>query len=194
MSRSLQLLSSARFLPEGENENSPGWSAAEPWVYDATTRPSRRAGRNSPPHVARIVFNAMFFEERDELRLEVPFSMVFLLPGNVGQRRLNLRPSDGKRPIALLPFENVHRTGVVHPEGRRALDLAHGVGDCHCRRNRQQHMHVVFGPSDSKGLQIMFPRHAAHKGPQTRLNFRRNRLAAFLRGKDTVIQRATIGM
>jgi hypothetical protein len=51
-------------LPEGENENSPGWSAAEPWEsIPLPDAPSRRDGRNLPTHVTRIVFDAVLVEK-----------------------------------------------------------------------------------------------------------------------------------
>src|ERR1035437_9099407 len=67
-------------LPEGENENSPGWSAAEPWEsVPNPAAPSRRDGRNSPPHVARIVFNAVLLEKGDVLSLEISRAMMLFL-------------------------------------------------------------------------------------------------------------------
>ena len=40
-----------QFLPEGGFENSPGWSAAEPWASDqAMIRAPRRAARNKHPN------------------------------------------------------------------------------------------------------------------------------------------------
>ena len=92
------------FLPEGEIENSPGWSPpqrTEPWGrYPGKTVPSRRDGRNLPPHVARIVFNVVFLQESDELRLKIALSMMLFLASDVGKRRAHLGPPDGKCAIA----------------------------------------------------------------------------------------------
>lgn len=96
-------------LPEGGNENSPGWSPpqrTEPWEgSQATRRAPRRAGRISPPHVARIVFDAMFLQEREELRLEIASSMMFFLARNVRNRCAHLRPANRERSVPLLPIE-----------------------------------------------------------------------------------------
>ncbi len=53
-------------LPEGENENSPGWSAAEPWE-GISTQPPRPVGtvETHPLNVMRIIFNAMLLEKCD---------------------------------------------------------------------------------------------------------------------------------
>ncbi len=182
-------------LPEGGSENSPGWSAAEPWDHVANTPPpSRRDGRNLPPHVARIVFNAVFREKRDKLRLKIALPVVLLLARYVRQRRAHLSPSNGERPIAFLPFEIIHCASIVHPERGCALDLPHRRRDRHGRRQREQKMNVVLDPADAKRFHLVLVRDAAHIGPKTRLNIRYDCLAPLLGGEDAMIERRAISV
>src|ERR1700675_2111086 len=168
-------------------ENSPGWSVAEPW--DSTSfasRPPRRAGRYSSPHVARVVFDAMLFQECNEFRLEIPLLMMIRLARDIRQRGLNLRPTDRKCPIAFLPSETVHPTPVVHPSRGRALDFLHRLRDGKGRRKRQQQVNMVVNTADRKGFHFVFPSYPAHVSPQARLDVRRDDLAPLLRGKDAM--------
>ena len=177
-------------LPEGERENSPGWSPpqrTEPWEYVANTpAPSRRDGRNLPPNIARIVFNLMFFQKGDELRLEIALSVMLFLARYVRERSAYLGPSDGERPIAFLPFEIILCAGLVHPERRCALDCLHRRCYRHRRRQRQQNMNVILHSAYAERLHLVLARDAAHIGPKPRLNIRYDCLAPLLGGKDTM--------
>ena len=111
--------SSVLSLPEEEVENSPGWSPpgrTELWErVRKMPAPSRRVGRNSSPHVTRVVFNVVSLQKRDELALEIMFPMVLFLARNVRKRGVYLSPSDGERPIPFLPFETFLTARFVHP-------------------------------------------------------------------------------
>lgn len=187
-----------RSLPEGEDENSPGWSPpqrTEPWESAPDVpAPSRRDGRSSTPDIARVVFNAVLFEEGDVLGLEVALLVMLLLARYIRKRRGHLGPSDREGAIALLPFKAIHRAGLVHPMRGCALDLPHGRGDRHGRRQRKQKMNVVLGSSDAERGHLMLARDATHVGPQTRLDFSGDGLASLLGGEDAMKERAAIGV
>jgi len=185
-------------LPEGGNENSPGWSPpqrTEPWEgSQATRRAPRRAGRISPPHVARIVFDAMFLQEREELRLEIASSMMFFLARNVRNRCAHLRPANRERSVPLLPIEAFFLLCLVHPERRGALNLPHSLCDWNRRRKRKQNMDVILCSANGKSLEAMLSCNPAHVRPKSRLDLLRDRRTALLGGEDTMEQRRTIGV
>jgi hypothetical protein len=186
------------FLPEGECENSPGGSPpwrTEPWEHIANIpTPSRRDGRNLPPHVARIIFNVVFLEKSEELPLEIALPMVLFLACNVCQRGGYLSPSDGERRIAFLPCEVFHRAGFMHPARRCALDFSHRRCYRQRRRQRQQNMNVVLHSAYAERLHLVLARDTAHIGPQPRLDLRNNNLAPFPGGENAMKQRTTIGV
>lgn len=159
-----------------------------------TPAPSRRDGRNSPPHVARIVFDAMLLQNCKELRLEIALPMMFLLSSNVCERGTHLSPPNGERPVTFLPFESLCTARLVHPVRGRALDYLHCIGNRRGRRQRKQDMDVVVHPTDGQGFHIVFAGNAAHVGPQPRLDIRHNGFAAVFGGEDTMEQGATIGV
>jgi len=186
---------SLRALPEGEDENSPGWSTAEPWEGVPTpAAPSRRDGRISAPHVAGIVINPVFLKKGNELSLKISLAVVLLLARNVCQRGVYLGPSNGKGSITLLPGEGFLRADFVHPVRGCALDLLHGCGYRERRRQRQKKMDVVFRSAHGERLHLVLARNAAHVGPQPRLNLRDNGLAPLSGGEDAMKQRATVGV
>lgn len=184
-----------RMLPEGDGENSPGWSAAKPWEgMPFVAPPSRRDGRSSTPNIPWVVFDAMLVQESDKLRLEIAPAMMLLLTGDVCQRALHLGPSNRECPITLLPLKVFHRAGLVHPTTRHALDFSHCVGYRRRRWQRQQKMDMVLNSAYAKRLHLVLARDAAHIGPQPLLNFRNDSLAPLLGGEDAMKQRATIGV
>ena len=109
------LANSPLSLPEGEIENSPGWSPpgrTEPWDASPTAPTSPRgADRESPPDLARVELDTMFLEKCNELRLEVSFLMMLFLARYVRQCGRRLRQANGESAVALLPFETRHRAG-----------------------------------------------------------------------------------
>ena len=177
-------------LPEGEAENSPGRSPrkrTKPWEWTVfRLAPSRRDGRNLPPHITRIVFNPMFLQEGYKFRLEIALSMMFLLARNVRQRSLNLGPSDGEGSITLLPFEVRNRTGCMHPVRGCALDLLHRCGNRQRRRQRQQNVRMIFRSADAKRLHPMLASGSAHVSPEPQLNLWNNCLFPPFGGKDAM--------
>lgn len=182
-------------LLEGGSENSPGWSAAEPWECGfAASGQSRRDDRSLPPHVARIVVDAVSLQKREKLSLKIAFAMVLFLARDVGNRGVQLRPSDRKCAVSFLPLEVLDGRGFVHPMRGSTLDLAHRPGDRIGRRKRQQNVNVIVGASDGKRLHGVISSDSAHEGPQLRLNGRRNQLAPFFRREHAVKQRAAIGV
>jgi len=185
-------------LPEGDDENSPGWSPrtrTEPWESDPKeTAPSRRDGRNSPPNIARIVFDAVLLEKGDVLSLEITCAMMLFLACDVFQGRANLRPSDRERAITFLPFKAFDLAGLMHPERGYTFDFPHCRGYRHRRRQRKQEMNVVLYSADAKRLHLVLARDASHVGPQTRLDFCDDGLAPLLGGEDTMEDRATVGV
>lgn len=184
-------------LPEGEGENSPGWSSrkrTQPWESVANTPATPRRGvRNSSPNVAWVVFNPVLVQECDELSLKITSPMVLFLAFDIRNRGAHLRPSNRKRAVAFLPLKIFLGAGCTHPVRGRALDLSHGGGYRQRRRQREKKVDVVFGSSDYKRLHAVFSRDAAHVGPQAILNLRRNRFAPLLGREDTMHQRTTIG-
>ena len=194
---SVQFLSSTS-LPKGEYENSPGWSSPkrpDPWERGSIRcGPPLRVVRTSPPNVTRVVGDVVFLQEGDELRLEISFAMMLILVPDVRNCGADLSLPDGEGAITFLPFEALNHADSVHPMRRDALDFSHGCGDRHGRRQRQEKMDTVFCSSDLKSLHAVIPRNAAHVGPQPRLDLRGDDLGAVLGGKDTMSQRATIGV
>ncbi len=182
-------------LPEGANENSPGWSAAEPWECAAVGHEeSRWDDRNLSPHIARVVFDAMLFQNCYKLRLEIAFPMMFSLALDVSDRRTQLRPTDRKRAVTLLPIEVSHRASFVHPTRGCALDLLHCLRYRERRRKRQHEVNVIVRSTDYKSLHLMPSCDSAHVGPQSRLDIQRNGLASLLRREDAMEKRAPIGV
>lgn len=192
------LANSPLSLPEGEIENSPGWSPpgrTEPWDASPTAPTSPRgADRESPPDVARVELDTMFLEKCNELRLEVSFLMMLFLARYVRQCGRRLRLANGESAVALLPFETRHRAGFVHPARGRALDFPHSLGNRQGRRKRQKDVSVVVHPAYGKSFHLVLPRDASHVGPQAGLDLRRYDFAPLLGGKDAMKQRATIGV
>jgi len=185
-----------RLLPEGGNENSPGWSPptrTEPWDSVRTMcRPPRRAGRNSAPDVSRIVFDAVLLQEREELGLEIALLMMLLLARDIRNRGGDLCPPDRERAVTLLPFEFVVRACLVHPQRRRAFDFSHGLGNRHGRRKRKQNVNVILGAAHRKSCYAMFSCDAAHVSPKSILNLRHDDRAPLLGREDTMEQRGAI--
>jgi hypothetical protein len=185
-------------LSEGEVENSPGWSPRrriEPWDGRPFAPGSpRRVVRSSPPYVARIEINAVFFQERDEFCLEVDFLMMFLLARDVGQRCAYLSATDGERPVAFLPRKVLDCAGFVHPMRGRALDLPHSLCNRDRRWKRKKNVDVIVGSSNRESFHIVFSRNASHVSPHPRLNLWRDGLAPLLCGEDTMKKRATVGV
>ena len=185
-------------LPEGEDENSPGWSPpwrTEPWEGVANVPvPSRRDGRNLPPNITGIIFNVVLLGEGDVLGLEVSLSMMLLLARYMCERGAHLGPSDGEGTIAFLPLEIFYRAGLVHTVRRCALDFPHSRGDQYGRRQRKQKMDVVLGSSDAARGHLMLARDSAHVGPKTLLDLRDDGFAPLLCGENTMIERAEIGV
>ncbi len=194
----MQIRALTRSLPEGDAENSPGWSPptrTEPWESrPSRTATSRRDGRISTPHISRIVFNAMFFQKGNVLRSKITLPMMLLLVCNVGERRRHLGPSDGKRAITLLPFEVIQRARFMHPARGCTFDCLHRRGYRERRRQREKNMNVVFHSTYAKRLHLVLACNAAHISPQSRLDIRDNRIAPLFGGEDTMKQRATIGV
>ena len=83
---------------------------------------------------------------------------------------------------------------LVHPMGRGTLDLAHGRGDRHRGRQREQQVRMVVHASNFEGLDFKSARDSSHVGPKPSLNIRRDDLAPFLGGEDAMIERGTIGV
>jgi hypothetical protein len=180
-------------VPEGRIENSPGWSPpqrTEPWENGQTARrASRRAARRLSPHIARIVFDAMFLQERDELCLKIALSMMFFLARDVRNCSARLRHPDGECAVTLLPFKISTMSCLVHPERRGTFNLANGLCNRDRGRKRKQNVNVVLSAANSESLEAMFSRNSAHVCPKPRLDFLRDRCAAFLRGEDAMEQR-----
>jgi len=187
-------VASLRSLPEGEGENSPGWSPPwrmEPWEGAA---PSRRDGRTSPPNISRIIFNAVLFEKGDILGLKIALPVMLFLARDIRQRCAHLSPSDGERTVPFLPFKVIDCAGFMHPARGCALDFPYRRGDRRGRGQREQNMNVVLHAADAKRLHLVFTRDAAHVGPQPWLDFREDDLVPLLGGEDTVKERAAIGV
>jgi hypothetical protein len=180
-------------VPEGQNENSPGWSSrqrTEPWEgRQNAPRASRRAARNSPPHVTRIVFDAMFLQERDELCLEIAPSMMFFLARDVRDCSARLRHPDGECAVTFLPFKISPLPCLVYPERRGTFNLANGLCDRERGWKRKKDVDVIFCSANGESLEAVFSRNSAHVRPKSRLDFLRDRRAAFLGGEDAMEQR-----
>jgi len=185
-------------LPEGENDNSPGWSPpqrTEPWEQAAATpAKSRRDDRNSPPNISRIIIDVMFLQKRNKLRLEIALPVTLFLARDVRQRRGHLGPSNGESPIPFLPFEILNVAGFAHPMRGRALDVPHCRRYRQRRRQRKQKMNMVLHSTNAERLHFMLARHTAQVRPQPRLNLRGNCLAPLLGREDAMKQRAAIGV
>ena len=78
---------SLQSFPKGDGENGPGWSPhwrTESWEgVPHLSTPSRRDGRISPPHIARIVLNPVLLEKGNELGLEIALAMMLFLARDV---------------------------------------------------------------------------------------------------------------
>ncbi len=104
-----------RILPEGGNENSPGWrprQRTEPWERIATNPyASRRAARILPPHVSRVILDMMFSQENKKLRLEITLPMVLLLSRAIYASV----PATCAHPIETAPYPSCHsNVGILH--------------------------------------------------------------------------------
>jgi hypothetical protein len=177
-------------LPEGEIENSPGWSPpqrTEPWERrQSSRRAPRRAARNSPQHVTRIVLDAVFLQKRDELRLKIAPSMMFFLARDVRNCGTRLRHPDGESSVTFLPFKIFFLHCLVHPERRCALKLSHGFCNRDRGRQREQNVNVVLRTANGQCLEAVLARNPAHVRPKSRLDLLRNRCVSFLGGKDAM--------
>ncbi len=187
-----------RLLPEGGNENSPGWrprQRTEPWErIPNTSSASRRAARILSPNILRVVVDAMLLQESEKLRLEIAVPMMLLVPCDIRQCSDHLRPPNRKRSIPFLPLERWNFAHFAHPAGRSALNLPHCPGHRQGRWHRQKQVHVVIHPAHAKCLDLVFARNAAHILPQSRLEFGCNDFALLLGRKNTMKQRTTVGV
>jgi len=150
--------------------------------------------RSLSPDITRVMINPVLFQDCQELCLEIPFRMVLLLSGDVGERGADLGLSNRERTIAFLPFEAFDMASFGHPSRRETFDLLHGHGNRQRRRQRQQQVHMVFATANPRRLHPMFSGYAAHIRPKARLNVSDDRFAPLLGGEDAMKQRATIGV
>jgi hypothetical protein len=182
-------------LPKGGDENSPGWSTAQPWdcIRPHLARPVG-TDRNLSPHITRVVFDAMLLQKCDKFCLEIPLSMMFFLAGDISQRRVRLCPSDRKSSVTFLPLKLRDCSGFVYPTRRSTLDFAHRGGNRYGGRQREQNVDVIFHSAHAERSHSVFPRDSTNIGPKSGLDFVRNDLAALLRGEDAVEQRRAISV
>lgn len=158
------------------------------------SRAPRRAARNSPPNIARVINDMVFLQERDELRLKTAPPMTFLLACDIRNCGARLRRPDGKCAVALLPLKVPLPLRLVHPERRCALNLSHCIRDWKRGRQREENVNVILCSPNGQGFETMLSRDTSDVRPKSRLNLLRDRPATFLRGEDTMKQRATIGV
>jgi len=149
---------------------------------------------NLSPDKARIVGDSLLVQHGQELRLEIPFAMMFSLLDDVCGGCFNLGASNGECAVALLPGEVRQGAVLVHPMGRRTLDLAHGRCYRHRGRQREQEMRMVVHATNFEGLYLESACDPSHVSPKSPLDLRRDDLAPFLGGENAMIERGTIGV
>jgi hypothetical protein len=81
--------------------------------------------------------------------------MAFLI-ADVGCRCVNLRDTNGKSPITILPIK-MARSLLMHPERRAGFDELQGFSDRQRRWQREQEMRVIVHPSDGERLHAVLP-------------------------------------
>ena len=167
-----------------------------PWaILLSSLREEVNAARPSlSPNKAWIVCNPLLLQDGQKLRLEIPLAMMFNLIGDVVRCGFDLRASDGECAVSLLPCEVWQSTIIAHPMRRGTLNLAHGRGDRHGGRQREQEVNMVIHASNFESLDFKFARDSSHVGPKPSLNIRRNDLAPLLGGEDAMIERGTVGV
>lgn len=77
---------------------------------------------SSSPYVSRIVFDAVFLQNRQKLRLKIAAAMVLFLSRNVADCRLDLRVADGECAVALLPSKcGMEQASCIHSDEPRLI-------------------------------------------------------------------------
>ena len=176
--------------PEGRSENSPAFQRR---VSDGG-RTSPEGTAESFPQIALVVFNSVLLQQRNELVLKGHLAVVRLLIPDVGHNLIYLRNTHTERAILGLPGkELLIRKGVMHPLGRTAFDQLHGLGDRHRRRQREQHVNVVFDASDAHGGNAVLACDAPEVRPKPGTKLLRNERPSVLGAEDTMRIRTDVG-
>lgn len=132
-----------------------------------------------------IVFNPILLQERHELLLEASLTMVFHLRPYISNRVALLRNPKGECAISFLPRKPL-RVRLVHPMRGSSLDQLHRFGQRQRRRQREKYVSMILSTARNKRLESILAGHAAEKGPQLRLDLRRNQIAPLLGRENTM--------
>jgi hypothetical protein len=106
-------------------------------------RPGGR--RNLTKHEFRIKFHAVFFQQRDQLRLEIHLRVMQFLILYISNDRRNAGRTDAKRRITLLPREFIAL--LVRPPRRIRFDGEDRLRDRQRRRNLDEEMNMIVRPA-----------------------------------------------
>jgi len=129
----------------------------------------------------------MPLQESDELLLESPRPVMFLLVLDIGNRTVNSGNADAESSITLLPRKIPLRgEGFMNPFGRIAFEQLQGFGACEGGRQGQQHVNMVLHAPYHQCFHLVLSGRTAQVWPEARLQFRRDKPTPSLRAKDAM--------
>jgi len=141
----------------------------------------------SIPHIPLIERNMILLEKRAHLVLETPLAMVRLLPVDITLQRAQIRRSDGKQTIPALPRKLPHPL-LLHPDGRRRLDLRHELRGRSRRCQPHRKMNVIGNTAHAKALAIQYARRSREIGMKRGTDFLVDQRRAMFRAEDDMHQ------
>ena len=116
----------------------------------------------------------MLLQQSQELLLKGHLAMMLFLVADVSNGFVEQRHADAKGALFYLPPEKlVLGKCVMHPFGRTAFYELQGFGNRESRRQRQQHMRVVWHAAYFQSFHLMLAGDPAHKWPETFAQVRR---------------------
>ncbi len=121
------------------------------------------------------------------LVLKAPFGVMLPLPVDVPHQSTQIRWPHGEQSISALPRE-CGDTMLLHPRGRRGLDLRNNLRRGSGGGKAQGQMHMVRNATNSEALAIELPRRTRQIRMKRRANLVGDQQLPFLRAKDNMDQ------
>jgi len=114
-----------------------------------TTEPQNQ----SPKQIFIFIIHRMGLHEFPILFFEGLLLMVFALVFNISNNRWQLRWTDRKCPVPILPVEfSNHQSILIDPLGRICLQRLEKSWQIHCLWWFNQRMNVIFNPANLDGM------------------------------------------
>ncbi len=151
--------------------------------------------RKSPQQIPLVQRQSMLCYELAIFLLESRPGMMLTLSGNVLNRVANLRLSDGKRAISVLPckFSQIWKL-LGNPFRRLAFESSHPFAQTNRRRQPKQQMDVILHAADVQRFHLVRSTNTTHVTPNALFDLRSNPAFAILGGEDDVQVNGSVGV